>query len=98
MSQMRHVTFTAPDEIRARFIGLSPITLVRTTAALKPRRTDPDVVRYTTLSTLRELGRRALFLREQKMRLNTEMRPLIRRSHHRCSRSTASASTSQRSC
>ena len=45
---------------------------------MKPRRTDPDIVRYTTLSTLRELGRRALFLREQKMRLNTEMRPLIR--------------------
>ncbi len=78
VSQIRHVTFTAPDEIRARFAGMTPITLVRTTAALKPRRTDPDIVRYTTLSTLRELGRRALFLREQKMRLNAEMRPLIR--------------------
>ena len=78
LSQMRHVTFTAPDEIRARFVGLSPITLARTAAALRPRRTDSDVVRFTTLSTLRELGRRALFLREQKMRLNTEMRPLIR--------------------
>ena len=78
VNQIRHVTFTAPDEIRARFIGLSPTTLVRTTAALKPRRSDPDVVRFTTLLTLRELGRRALFLREQKMRLNTEMRPLIR--------------------
>jgi hypothetical protein len=52
LNQIRHVTFTAPDEIRARFIGLSPITLVRTTAALKPRRTDPDIVRYTTLSIL----------------------------------------------
>ena len=60
VSQIRHVVFTAPDEIRARFLGLSPITLVRTTAALKPRRSDPDVVRFTTLSTLRELGRRAL--------------------------------------
>ena len=30
------------------------------------------------MSTLRELGRRALFLREQKMRLNAQMRPLIR--------------------
>jgi transposase len=78
VNQIRHVTFTAPDEIRARFIGLSPITLVRTAAALRPRRTDSDIVRFTTLSTLRELGRRALFLREQKMRLNTEMRPLIR--------------------
>lgn len=78
VSQIRHVTFTAPDDIRARFLDMSPITLVRTTAALKPRRTDPDLVRFTTLSTLRELGRRALFLREQKMRLNTQMRPLIR--------------------
>jgi hypothetical protein len=25
VNQIRHVTFTAPDEIRARFIGLSPI-------------------------------------------------------------------------
>jgi transposase len=78
VTQIRHVVFCAPDEIRARFLGLSPITLVRTTAALKPRRSDPDIVRYTTLSTLRELGRRALFVREQKMRLNAEMRPLIR--------------------
>ncbi len=78
VSQIRHVTFTAPDDIRARFLDMSPITLVRTTAALKPRRTDPDLVRFTTLSTLRELGRRALFLREQKMRLNAQMRPLIR--------------------
>jgi transposase len=78
VTQIRHVVFCAPDEIRARFIGLSPITLVRTTAALKPRRSDPDIVRFTTLSTLRELGRRALFVRDQKMRLNAEMRPLIR--------------------
>ena len=78
LNQIRHVTFTAPDEIRARFVGLSPITLVRTTAALRPRSSDPDIVRHTTMSTLRELGRRALFLREQKMRLNAQMRPLIR--------------------
>ena len=98
VSQIRHVVFTAPDEIRARFLGLSPITLVRTTAALKPRRSDPDVVRFTTLSTLRELGRRALFLREQKMRLNTEMRPLIREVAPSLLESTASGSTSPRSC
>jgi transposase len=75
VSQIRHVVFTAPDEIRA---GLSPITLVRTTAALERRRSDPDIVRFTTLSTVRELGRRALFIRDQKMRLNAQMRPLIR--------------------
>ncbi len=80
LNQMRHITFCAPDEIRARFVDLSPITLVRTTAALKPRRSTGDVVRFATLSTLRELGRRALFLRQQTKRLNAEMRPLIKES------------------
>ena len=74
---MRHLCFTAPEEIRRRFDDLSPITLVRTTAALKPRRSSGDIVRYTTLATLRELGRRAMFVREQTKRLNAEMRPLI---------------------
>ena len=30
------------------------------------------------MSTLRELGRRAMFVREQKLRLGVEMRPLLR--------------------
>jgi len=77
INQMRHLVFCAPDEIRARFLDLSPIKLARTCATLRPRRNSDDVVRFTTLSTLRELGRRALFVREQKERLNTEMRPLI---------------------
>ena len=77
LNQMRHICFTAPDELRTRFQDLTPITLVKTCAALKPRRSDDDIVRFTTLSTLRELGRRALFLREQKKRLDTDMKPLI---------------------
>jgi transposase len=80
INQIRHLCFTAPEEIRRRFDDLSPITLVRTTAALKPRKTTGDIVRFTTLSTLRELGQRALFLHEQKKRLNAQMRPLIRES------------------
>ncbi len=77
INQMRHLVFTAPDKIRARFLDLSPIKLARTCAAPKPRRSSDDIVRFTTLSTLRELGRRALFVREQKERLSTELRPLI---------------------
>jgi len=77
LNQMRHICFTAPDELRTRFQDLTPITLVKTCAALKPRRSDDDIVRFTTLSTLRELGRRALFLREQKKRLDADMKPLI---------------------
>jgi transposase len=78
VNQMRHIVFCAPDDIRARFIDLSPVRLAKTAAALKPRRTSGDIVRYTTLATLRELGRRALFVREQKLRLGVEMRPLLR--------------------
>ena len=78
INQMRHLCFTAPEEIRRRFCDLSPITLVRTAAGLRPRNDGTDVVRFTTLMTLRELGQRALFLREQKNRLNAQMRPLIR--------------------
>jgi len=77
INQMRHIVFCAPDEIRARFLDLSPIRLAKTSAVLRPRRSDDDIVRFTTLSTLRELGRRALFVREQKDRLSAEMKPLI---------------------
>jgi transposase len=44
INQMRHLVFCAPDEIRARFLDLSPIKLARTCAALKPRRSDDDIV------------------------------------------------------
>ncbi len=77
INQMRHLCFTAPEEIRRRFADLSPIVLIRTAAGLRPRASS-DVVRYTTLMTLRELGQRGLFLHEQKKRLNRQMRPLIR--------------------
>ncbi len=80
INQIRHLCFTGPEEIRRRFDDLSPIMLVRTTARLKPRKTTGDIVRYTTLLTLRELGQRALFLHDQKKRLNAQMRPLIRES------------------
>ena len=47
LNQMRHICFTAPDELRTRFQDLTPITLVKTCAALKPRRSDADIVRFT---------------------------------------------------
>ena len=47
------------------------------TSTLRPRQ-DDDVVRYTTLIVLRELGRRARNLHEENKRLNRLLRPLIR--------------------
>jgi len=59
INQIRHVCFTAPEPIRRRFDDLSPIRLARTTAGLRPRQSSDDVVRFTMLMTLRELGQRA---------------------------------------
>ncbi len=77
LNQMRHICFCAPDEIRARFTGTTPNALISHTAALRPRN-NGDVVRYTTLLTLRELGRRAQNLREENKRHARLLRPLIR--------------------
>jgi transposase len=77
LNQMRHVCFCAPDEIRARFEGLTPKALITETATLRPRPGD-DVVRYTTLFTLRELGRRARNLNAETIRVNHLLRPLVR--------------------
>ena len=77
LNQMRHLVFCAPDEIRTRFEDLSPKALINATSTLRPRESD-DVVRYTTLIVLRELGRRAKNLHEENKRLNKLLRPLIR--------------------
>jgi hypothetical protein len=77
LNQLRHLVFTATPEIRAKFTGLSAIALVNKAAALRPRE-EEDQVRYTTLVTIRALGHRVQFLREESKRLNRMLRPLIR--------------------
>jgi transposase len=77
LNQLRHVVFTATPEIRAKFSGLTAIGLVNKATALRPREGD-DPVRYTTLMTIRALGRRVQYLREETKRLNRMLRPLIR--------------------
>lgn len=68
--------FTATPEIRAKFSGLSAIALVNKAAALRPRE-EEDQVRYTTLVTIRALGHRVQFLREETKRLNRMLRDLV---------------------
>ena len=79
LNQLRHVVFTATPEIRSKFTGLSAIALVNRASggALRPRDAD-DPVRYTTLVTIRALGHRVQYLREESKRLNGMLRPLIR--------------------
>ena len=52
--------------------------LITETASLRPRNNSDDLVRYTTLMVLRELGQRARNLRQETVRHNAILRPLIR--------------------
>jgi transposase len=75
INQARALIITGPDGIRARFTGQAPAGLVAELAALRPR--PGSMVRYHTLLTLRELGRRAQFLDGQLARLDGLITPLV---------------------
>jgi transposase len=68
INQARALIITGPDDIRTRFTGQAPAELVAELAALRPR--PGSIVRYHTLLSLRELGRRAHYLDEQLARLD----------------------------
>jgi len=73
--QARALIVTGPDGLRARFTGHAPAGLVAELAALRPR--PGSMVRYHTLVSLRELGRRAQFLDDQLARLDELIVPLV---------------------
>jgi hypothetical protein len=75
INQARALIITGPDELRARFAGHSPAELVADLASLRPR--PGSMVRYHTLLSLRELGRRAQFLDGQLQRLDEFIVPLV---------------------
>ena len=77
LNQLRHVVFTATPKIRTKFTGLTAIALANKAAQLRPREGN-DTIRYTTLVTIRALGQRVHYLREETKRLNRLLRPLIR--------------------
>jgi hypothetical protein len=59
LNQIRHLGFTAPDELRDQFRGVSALTLAGRAAALRPR-VDSEPVIYATKLAMRSLGRRVL--------------------------------------
>jgi transposase len=73
--QARALILTGPDDIRARITSHRPAGLVAGLAALRPR--PGSMVRYHTLLSLRELGRRAEFLDGQLSRLDELITPLV---------------------
>jgi transposase len=75
INQARALILTGPDDIRARLTRHTPASLVAGLAALRPR--PGSMVRYHTLLSLRELGRRAQFLEGQLERLDELITPLV---------------------
>ena len=75
INQARALIITGPDDVRTRFTGQTPGELVAELAALRPR--TGSMVRYHTLLSLRELGRRAQYLDDQLTRLDQLIVPLV---------------------
>jgi len=75
INQARALIVTGPDDLRARFTRHAPADLVAELATLRPR--PGSMVRYHTLLSLRELGRRAQFLDAQLARLDELIVPLV---------------------
>ena len=70
LNQLRHLVFTAPEEIRVRFKDRYKTGLVTEAANMRPKRGSDPVI-YTTNLMIRNLARRV-------KRLNTEMREIDR--------------------
>ena len=74
--QMRHLVFTAPDDIRARFFGLAGVQLVAQAAALRPRE-GGDLIGHATKVALRQLARRVQGLSAEITEARRLLRPLV---------------------
>ena len=76
LNQIRHLGFTAPDQLRERFRGVPRSSLAERAAALRPR-PDTDEVTYATKLALHTLGRRVLALDEDTAALDALLRQLV---------------------
>jgi hypothetical protein len=75
INQARALVLTGPDDIRARFAKHATGALMAELAALRPR--PGSMVRYHTLLSLRELGKRTQFPGQQIDRLDELIVPLV---------------------
>ena len=76
MNQIRHLGFTAPDELRERLRGVSRDHLGTVAASLRPR-ADGDLVLTATKTAVRILGRRVLALDQELAAIDNLLRPLV---------------------
>jgi len=75
INQARSLIVTGPEDLRARFAHHAADDLVAELAALRPR--PGSMIRYHTLLSLRELGRRVAFPDGQLQRLDDLIVPLV---------------------
>jgi transposase len=78
LNQIRHLGFTAPDELRERLRDVSVDQLARTAAALRPT-AGTDTVMYATKLAIATLGRRVVALDADAKRLDDVLDTLVRR-------------------
>jgi transposase len=76
LCQIRHLSFTGPDELRQRLQGLSAIMLPREAAAMRPR-AGTDVVAYTTKLAIRTLARPVVALDEETEQIDELLAVLV---------------------
>lgn len=78
LNQIRHLGFTAPDELRKRLADVPTDQLGRTAAALRPT-AGGDIVMYATKLAIATLGRRIVALDADARRLDGVLETLVRR-------------------
>jgi transposase len=78
LDQIRHLSFTAPEQLRERLKGVSRQQLAARAAALRPsQREGADPVMAATKTAIRLLGRRVLALDEEKARIDALLSELV---------------------
>jgi transposase len=76
INQIRQLVYTAPDELRERFVGVPSWRIAEGVAILRVH-ADADPVRMATKSALGTLGRRAVALGEEGKRLDALIARLV---------------------
>jgi len=80
LNQIRHLGFTAPDEIRQSLQGVSRRLIARHAAAMRPR-AGSDPVIFATKTSLRILGRRVVALDAEIVELTGMIKDLVKDGH-----------------
>jgi transposase len=76
LNQLRHLVFTAPDAIRARFKDRYKTGLITDVAKLRPR-LGSDPISYTTLMVMRGLARRIRGLNDEIAIIDDRLKLLV---------------------